>query len=334
MNNYIYNPYFDVYSNYLAHHGVKGMHWGIRRYQPYPGQIPKGSKEVGQATKVEQRSDTDKNPKKDLGKYKNVAKALAVVGGLAVAGKLSTKIGNEYFDQVIQKGSEISTISFRPTSSNDKVYAAVNKLDKLKYSGYLPTQNAIQKKDFSKGQANRIIRDVKDNIRIPSHQTSKNIFKDMYDKDSDFKETVKSGILNEKNQHYYNTPKAKKLLKDARKEINKENPNYSKIYDAFNVNMVTSNAKEKEANSKFYKELMSKGYGGIRDVNDEKYSTYKTKSPLILFTGNSKVANVSIKDTYKQTAKQSLGRAALSTAINGIPGSELISNLATLKNMR
>lgn len=29
---YSYNPY---YYEYLAHHGVKGMRWGIRRYQPY-----------------------------------------------------------------------------------------------------------------------------------------------------------------------------------------------------------------------------------------------------------------------------------------------------------
>lgn len=35
------------------------MKWGVRRYQPYPkGERVKGGKEIGEATKVQQRSDT------------------------------------------------------------------------------------------------------------------------------------------------------------------------------------------------------------------------------------------------------------------------------------
>jgi hypothetical protein len=40
----------------LYHHGILGMHWGIRRFQPYrKGKRVNGGKEVGKATKVEQR---------------------------------------------------------------------------------------------------------------------------------------------------------------------------------------------------------------------------------------------------------------------------------------
>lgn len=62
----------------LYHHGIKGMKWGIRRFQPY-GKGKKG-KEVGEAAKAKKKKITS-----------NIAKAGTIVGaaaaGLALAAK-------------------------------------------------------------------------------------------------------------------------------------------------------------------------------------------------------------------------------------------------------
>lgn len=43
-----------ITDDYLEHHGILGMHWGIRRFQPYP-EGHKGGKEIGQAAKPRKR---------------------------------------------------------------------------------------------------------------------------------------------------------------------------------------------------------------------------------------------------------------------------------------
>lgn len=73
------------YRDYLSHHGVVGMHWGIRRYQPYsvaPRASGKGGKEIGQAkTGVFQRARIRMgyNRQDTVNRYINTARAKGIV---------------------------------------------------------------------------------------------------------------------------------------------------------------------------------------------------------------------------------------------------------------
>lgn len=104
-----------ISQNELYHHGILGMKWGIRRFQPYP-KGHKGGKEVGEAAKAKEKKE----------KKEKVKKQLKVAAGYAAASTLTTSLhhGKEIINAmlyttgvmktgILNKDKHMATLGFK-----------------------------------------------------------------------------------------------------------------------------------------------------------------------------------------------------------------------------
>ena len=281
-------------NNELYHHGVKGMKWGVRRYQYADGSLtPAGRKRYSESTESTQSN------------VGATAKHLVNYDKTTITGK-------QYVDSYIKSGTTFSRIQTYDNFESHAFYATYMKQDVNKYMGLFG--NNLQKRaaaeanhaeKLAKKTGNETdilkakeLRNKSDNLKVyqlhikatqklkvPSDENAGDITANLL-KDSKFKSNLEASISDSKTK--MRRPSQQLLFKQAQKALEKEPQKLSSsekqtIYKAFNLSLTNHNDQQIAAQDRFYTELKKKGYNALLDYNDKEYSSYHAKRPMIVF---------------------------------------------------
>ena len=280
----------------LYHYGVKGMKWGVRRFQNKDGTYTAAGKK--RRNDDDEREDTRDSNKKKINKKVVIgsiaaATALAAIGTVALykykTSSYRTSISinslnlgkykvNEMNldDMVIPKGSTMFRTSSAKTLRDGPVYLSTNKKDRDRY---IHRMGSMYKNLY---QMN--IKSTKD-LKIPSEKKQMEMFIDLLTNDENFSRTVAHNPYGITENLFGDRNAATKFAK-----------NYQ--YDNFITQMIDYDPSKKNVLSTFADYVKSKGYDCLIDTNDIRTTS---DNPIIALNKNdliiesSKKVNIGMK---------------------------------------
>lgn len=291
----------------LEHHGIKRMKWGVHKlYDNHKKNLLYQYKKKGLSDKEAQ----EKLQKRIRNEKIALGTAAAVSAGVAAYyGK--NYVQDEFIGRSFKAGKKVDTVTSAKNFDKDRqIYAAFRKKDKLKYRGIYGEHRANSRKMGALWGINDTVKKVQglndeDNvvtlmankkIKVASNRAARKTFKELYNKDKEFR-TLSDAITKE----LRSDPSSSRFRKGS-------------PYELFNV-ALAAQGKDPELTghiNKFYSALKKKGYSGVLDINDRKFSGYNTKNPTIFFdhTNLKKIASKKLTDEMIKDSNAKLDKIA------------------------
>ena len=312
------------HSGEMYHHGIKGMKWGVRRFENKDGTLtPAGKKryaddKVGdkkqlkisdkksqhrqnlEAKYQEKKGMSQQEAEQAAAKRIRAEKFVAAAAVTTVAACVAySKYKNFAVDKVLSEDTDFQRImNMRAKDAiedRDRMYVAYNKRDKVKYKGLLGG-TFKQENDYMKFMDPddpdlKSVVDVgvkaKQKIKVASRKRVQDTFENLYKNDGDFKKDFENTVA--RLRFSPNVAGHPKLAKVADKISQGGQLTDKEIktaaYDIFNIGIADTDKSSQNNSKKLFEALKKQGVNAIKDMNDSKYSGYGSKDPLIIFDG-------------------------------------------------
>lgn len=341
--------------DYLAHHGIKGQKWGIRRFQNKDGTLTAAGKkrydddddssESKKETKPVKQSRKDKlyERYKSIGYSEEEAmqrakgqvaaeRVLIGIGAVAVTAAVAYgayKYYDNNIDRVISGDTMMQTVHYggldeakRRVESGNPFYATYGKKDNTIYS------SAVFSHFTSESSVSKFY--AKDGIKVASRSSGDKVLKDLMAKDPEV-ETYVTALKNWTRldgKSVYDKFNYSLVIRNDTDRSRKIMGAYNEYWEKY-----FSTVDHDKIHKKFYDALKEKGYGAVIDVNDSKIEGF-TFNPVIVFgdqvkrvASTTKANPEDLKTTsekYKKAVKYVRQRYALNNPIHNAIGGNVI----------